>query len=97
MSRARKVIDSFKALDENKTLVRGQDRLTANITAKEGNNVKLVAVDHGSKIALHLKYADGDMLAELPKTKASVDEFEFALKKKGFIPMVGGKLKITNE
>jgi len=88
---------SEELFENKKELVRGGDRLTANKTAKFGNNVKMVAVDNGKTIALHLKYTDGDKLVELPKTKSSIDDFEFELKKNTILPMVGGKLQITNE
>ena len=94
-----KLVDKIlNNLDENKKeLVRGKDRIVANITAKEGKEVKLIAVDNGNSIALHLKYADGEKLVELPKTKGSIGEFESALKKIGFMPMTSGKLQIQNE
>ena len=91
-------MEAYGYTNENKkVLVRGKDRLIANRTAKFGNDVKMVAVDNGKTISLHLKYADGEKLVELPKTKGSLEEFEFELKKNTILPMVGGKLQIQNE
>ena len=98
MTRCSEIIKKFESFNEgDKTLIRGLDRLLVNKTAKHGNDVRLMAVDNGKTISLHLKYKDGEKIVELPKTKGSVMDFESELKKKGFIPLATGKLEIKNE
>lgn len=94
MKLAEKALNLISELEEeDKTLVRGKDRLVAQDSS--GKEFKIVAVEDGKYISLRKGAGDGEEIAKHPKTASSVDKFDYGLARNKTIKR--GSLKIMNE